>query len=131
MYNRPLRIVIADDDATTRMVLRLLLTEHGFTVVGEAGDGERALELCASAKPDLAFLDIDMPKLNGKDAAQKIRQTDPGIAIIIVSALSTLDNVRDAMQAGAGAFVVKPFTTAKLVGAIDSCMKTHKNTSHG
>lgn len=116
-------MVIADDDATTRAALRFLLQEHFYTVVGEAADGERAIELCASLKPKIVFLDIDMPKLNGNQAAQKLRETQPDIGIVVVSALSTMDNVQQALQSGASAFVVKPFNAAKLIGAIENCLK--------
>ena len=118
-----IRVVIADDDATTRAALRLLLQEHHYTVVGEAPDGERAIELCAGLKPQIVFLDIDMPKLNGNQAAQKLRELQPEIGIVVISALSTLDNVQQALQSGASAFVVKPFNAAKLIGAIDNCLK--------
>lgn len=117
------RVVIADDDATTRTVLRLLLQEHACIVVGEASDGERALELCATLKPQIAFLDIDMPKLSGNQVAQELRQLHPGIGIVIVSALSTVENVQQARLSGASAFIVKPFTGAKLIDAIASCLK--------
>lgn len=131
MNNEQIKVVIADDDATTRLVLRLLLTEHGFDVVGEAANGEAAIELCEKARPNLAFLDIDMPKLDGNQAARKIRQLHPDIAIIIVSAVSTLDNVRTAMQSGAGAFVVKPFSAAKLIDAINACTKNSQRSLNG
>ncbi|WP_158592223.1 response regulator transcription factor [Noviherbaspirillum sedimenti] len=118
-----INVVVADDDATTRAALRLLLQDHFYTVVGEAADGERAVELCMALKPHVVFLDIDMPKLNGNQAAQRLRELHPEIGIVVVSALSTLDNVQQARQSGASAFVVKPFNAAKLIGAIDSCLK--------
>jgi DNA-binding NarL/FixJ family response regulator len=121
--NETVKIVIADDDATTRYVLRLLLQEQLYSVVGEAGDGEKAVELCALHKPNIAFIDIHMPGMNGHDASQQIRQNNPQTAIIMISALSTLDNVRQAMQAGAGGFVVKPFSAVKLTEAINNCLK--------
>jgi DNA-binding NarL/FixJ family response regulator len=123
--NEFIKIVIADDDATTRYVLRLLLQEQLYNVVGEAGDGEKLVELCALHKPDIAFVDIQMPNMNGHEASQKIRQQHPATSIIMISALSTLDNVRQAMQAGAHAFVVKPFSAVKLTEAIDNCLKKH------
>lgn len=94
-----------------------------YSVVGEAPDGERAVELCAGLKPDVVFLDIDMPKLNGNQAAQKLRELQPNIGIVVVSALSTIENVQQAQLSGASAFVVKPFNAAKLIGAIDNCVK--------
>jgi YesN/AraC family two-component response regulator len=119
----PLTIVIADDDNTTCHVLRLLLREHGHQVVGEAHDGEKAVELCGIFKPDIAFLDIDMPRLTGHEAAKKIKETNPDIGVIIVSAMSTMANVQSAMEAGVSGFVVKPFNAVKVVAAIGNCMK--------
>lgn len=121
--NELVKIVIADDDSTTRYVLRLLLQEQLFNVVGEADDGEKAVELCAAHKPHIAFLDIHMPKMSGHAASQQIRQQNPSTGIIMISALSTLDNVRQAMEAGASGFVVKPFSAVKLTEAINNCLK--------
>lgn len=118
-----LEVVIADDDATTRTVLRLLLQEQSCIIVGEASDGERAIELCSTLKPHIVFLDIDMPKLSGNQVAQEVSRLHPGVGIVIVSALSTVDNVRQARMSGASAFIVKPFTAAKLIDAIENCCK--------
>jgi CheY-like chemotaxis protein len=122
---KELNILIADDDSTTCHVLRLLLREHGHQVVAEAHDGEKAVELCEFHRPDIAFLDIDMPKMNGHSAAERIRQNAPGIGMIMVTNLPTLDNVQRALQIGISGFVVKPFNATKVVEAIDNCMK-HK-----
>ncbi len=123
-----IRVVVADDDATTRMSLRLMLLEHAYTVAGEAADGERAVELCAALKPHIVFLDIEMPKLNGHQAAQQVHELHPEIGIVVVSALPTLENVQQARQAGASAFVVKPFNAAKLIDAIENCLKRHQKS---
>lgn len=122
-YGKNVNILIADDDRVTRSVLRLMLQEQLYTVVGEATDGEKAVEMCLSQKPDIAFIDIDMPKLNGHQAAQQIRQDNQNIKIIMISALATMSNVQQAMQAGASGFVVKPFNAVKVIEAIDNCLK--------
>lgn len=124
--NEQVKIVIADDDATTRFVLRLLLQEQLYDVVGEAADGEKAIAMCATYQPHIAFIDIQMPKMNGHDASQHIRQQNPNTRIIMISALSTRDNVQQSMQAGASGFVVKPFSAVKLIEAIDHCLKKNK-----
>ena len=124
-FPKELNVVIADDDSTTRRVLRLLLREHGHQVVAEAHDGEKAVELCDTHKPDIAFIDIDMPRMDGHHAAEKIRQNTPGVGMIMISNLPTLDNVQKALQAGASGFVVKPFNAIKVAEAIDNCLK-HK-----
>ncbi|MFC7514622.1 response regulator transcription factor [Herbaspirillum sp. GCM10030257] len=119
----PFRIVIADDDSTTCSVLRLLLQEHGHLVIGEAHDGEKAVDMCEIHKPDIAFLDIQMPRLTGHDAARRIVERTPDVGIIIVSAVPTLENVQAALQAGAASFVVKPFNAVKVVDAIEQCRR--------
>jgi CheY-like chemotaxis protein len=120
---KALNILIADDDSTTRHVLRLLLREHGHQVVAEANDGDKAVELAEVHKPDIAFLDIDMPRMDGHSAAERIRQAAPGVGMIMVTNLPTLDNVQKALQIGINGFVVKPFNAIKVVEAIDNCMK--------
>lgn len=122
-HHKQLNIVIADDDSTTCHVLRLLLREHGHEVVAEARDGEKAVMLCETHQPDIAFLDIDMPRMDGHQAAKKIRQSAPGVGMIMISALATIDNVKKALEAGASGFVVKPFNAVKVVEAIDSCLR--------
>lgn len=120
---KELNIIIADDDTVTCRALRMLLNEHGHRVVGEAHDGEKAVELCATHLPDLAFLDINMPRLDGFEAAARIRDTAPKVGLIMVTAVPTLDNVQRALQVGIGGFVVKPFNAVKVVDAIGKCMK--------
>ena len=121
--HKELNILIADDDRTTRHVLRLLLREHGHQVVAEAFDGEKAVEMCELHKPDIAFLDIDMPKMDGHSAAQRIKEKAPDVGMIMVTNLPTLDNVQKALQIGITGFVVKPFNAIKVVDAIAHCMK--------
>lgn len=122
-HRKQLNIVIADDDSTTCHVLRLLLREHGHQVVAEARDGEKAVSLCETHQPDIAFLDIDMPRMDGHHAAQKIRRSAPGVGMIMISALPTLDNVKKAVEAGASGFVVKPFNAVKVAEAIENCLR--------
>lgn len=120
---KTINIVIADDDTMTRHALRLLLREYGYTVVGEAADGEKAVEMCVIHKPDIAFVDINMPKMDGNQAAEQIRQNNQNVGLIMISSLPTVSNVQQAMQTGASGFVVKPFNAVKVVEAIDNCLK--------
>lgn len=120
---KELNILIADDDSTTCHVLRLLLREHGHQVVAEAHDGEKAVELCETHKPDIAFLDIDMPRMDGHAAAERIKHLAPGVAMIMVTNLPTLDNVQKALQIGISGFVVKPFNALKVAQAINNCLR--------
>lgn len=116
-------IVIADDDSVTCLVLRMLLHEHGCKVVGEAHNGEKAIALCVEHRPHIVFLDINMPRLDGHHAADRIRQASPGVTVIMITTQPTLDNVQKAIQVGAGGFIVKPFNAVKVMETIDNCMK--------
>ena len=122
-WRNPLNILVADDDATTRRVLRLLLHESGHRVVAEAPDGEKAIELCDAHRPHLAFLDIDMPGVDGHEAARRIRAAHPKTGMIMVSAVPTRENVQSALDAGACGFVVKPFNALKVEEAIRNWLK--------
>jgi YesN/AraC family two-component response regulator len=118
-----LSFVIADDDRMTRSILRRLLSEHQHHIVGEAADGEKAIQLCREHQPDVAFLDIDMPHVDGHEAARAIRESCQQTQIVMVSSLATLPNVQQALQAGACAFVVKPFNSAKVNDVVQQCQR--------
>ena len=112
------RVVIAEDEALIRLDLAEMLGEEGYDVVGQAGDGERAIELAEELRPDLVVLDVKMPKLDGISAAQRI--AEQRIApVVILTAFSQRDLVERARDAGAMAYLVKPFSKSDLVPAIE------------
>jgi response regulator NasT len=112
------RVVIAEDEALIRMDLAEMLAEEGYDVVGEAGDGERAVELVESVRPDLVILDVKMPKLDGIAAAERIARQRIA-PVVMLTAFSQRDLVERARDAGAMAYLVKPFVQADLVPAIE------------
>ena len=115
---QPRRVVIAEDEALIRLDLREMLEEEGYVVVGEAGDGERAVELAEKERPDLVVLDVKMPKLDGISAAERI--AGARIApIVILTAFSQRELVERAREAGAMAYLVKPFAKTDLLPAIE------------
>lgn len=114
---QPLRVVIADDESLIRLDLKEMLQRMGHTVIGEAGDGRRAVELAARLRPDLVILDIRMPELDGIDAAKEIAMARLA-PVLLLTAYSQRDLVERAMSAGVFAYVVKPFTEASLLPAI-------------
>ena len=107
-FPRP-RVVIAEDEALIRMDLAEMLAEEGYDVVGEAGDGERAVELVESLRPDLVILDVKMPRLDGIAAAERIARQRIS-AVVMLTAFSQRDLVERARDAGAMAYLVKPFS---------------------
>jgi AmiR/NasT family two-component response regulator len=114
----PFRVVIAEDEALIRLDLKEMLEEDGYVVAGEAGDGETAVKLTESLKPDLVIMDIKMPGLDGISAAERIT-ADHLAPVVILTAFSQRELVMRARDAGAMAFLVKPFTKADLVPAIE------------
>jgi len=114
----PRRVVIAEDEALIRLDLAEMLAEEGYDVVGQAGDGERAVELAEELRPDLVVLDVKMPKLDGIAAAERI--ASQRIApVVILTAFSQRELVERARDAGAMAYLVKPFTKSDLVPAVE------------
>ena len=101
------RIVIADDEALIRMGLRAMLEEAGYRVVGEASDGRRAVELVQRLRPDLVFLDVKMPEMDGLAAAARIQELCP-TPVVLLTAYSERELVKQAQQAGVLAYLVKP-----------------------
>ena len=116
--DRPTTVVIAEDEALIRLDLREMLEEEGYAVVGEAGDGERAVELAQQLRPDLVLLDVRMPLLDGISAAERI-VAERIAPVVMVTAYSQREQVERARDAGAMAYVVKPFTIADLLPAIE------------
>jgi len=112
------RVVIAEDEAIIRLDLREILEEQGYEVVGETGRGDEAVTLVRDHVPDLAILDIRMPGMDGLAAAREIA-TDGRSAVLILTAFSQRNLIEEARDAGALAYLIKPFTQAELVPAIE------------
>jgi response regulator NasT len=114
----PTRVVVAEDEVLIRLDLVEMLTEEGYEVVGQAGDGEAAVELTTELRPDLVVMDVKMPKLDGISAAEKIA-SERIAPVVMLTAFSQRELVDRARQAGAMAYVVKPFGKADLIPAIE------------
>jgi two-component system, response regulator PdtaR len=113
-----LKVLVVEDEALIRMDLAEMLTEEGYVVAGEAGDGEQALELARRLHPDLVIMDIKMPKVDGITAAAAI--VEERIApVVMLTAFSQRDLIEQARDAGAMAYLVKPFARHELVPAIE------------
>ena len=112
------RVLLAEDEALIRLDLREMLEEEGFDVVGEAADGEQAVELATSLTPDLVICDVKMPKMDGITAAAQIAK-DRIAPVVILTAFSQRDLIERARDAGAMAYLVKPFQKRDLLPAIE------------
>jgi response regulator NasT len=122
MTTKAARILVAEDETLIRMDLVEMLREAGYDVVGEATNGSEAITLAEELKPDLAILDVKMPVLDGISAAEKIIGISP---VLMLTAFSQRDLVERARDAGAMAYVVKPFTIEDLVPAIEIAISRH------
>ncbi|MDQ2638235.1 MAG: ANTAR domain-containing response regulator [Actinomycetota bacterium] len=122
------RVLVAEDEALIRMDLAEMLREEGYEVVGEAGDGQEAVDLAERLKPDLVIMDVKMPRRDGIDAASEIagKRIAP---IVILTAFSQRDLVERARDAGAMAYLVKPFTITDLVPAIEVAVSRFREIS--
>jgi AmiR/NasT family two-component response regulator len=117
------RVIVAEDESLIRMDIVETLKSQGFDVVGEAGDGNKAVELAFELKPDLVVMDIKMPDLDGLSAAEKISELK--IPVVLLTAFSQQELVTRAAEVGAMAFLVKPFSPQDLLPAIEIALSRH------
>jgi len=118
------RVVIAEDEALIRMDLAEMLQEEGYDVVAEAGDGETAVKLAQEHRPDLVILDVKMPVLAGISAAERIAE-ERVAPVLILTAFSQRELVERAREAGAMAYLVKPFSKSDLVPAVEMAVSRY------
>ncbi|MBO6137894.1 MAG: response regulator [Lachnospiraceae bacterium] len=111
-------ILICDDAAFMRMMIKDILTKNGYNVAGEAENGAKAVEKYAEVKPDLVLMDITMPEMDGIQALKKIKGSDPSAMVIMCSAMGQQAMVIEAIQAGAKDFIVKPFQAERVLEAV-------------
>ena len=111
-------ILICDDAAFMRMMIKDILTKNGYTVAGEAENGAVAVEKYLETKPDLVMMDITMPEKDGIQALKEIRAKDPSASVIMCSAMGQQAMVIEAIQNGARDFIVKPFAADRILEAV-------------
>lgn len=115
-------ILVVDDAAFMRVMLKDILTKGGHQIVGEAGNGVEAIEQYKKLKPDLVTMDITMPEMEGIEAVKRIKQEDPKAKVIMCSAMGQQLMVVQAIQAGANDFVVKPFQPDRVLEAVKKAL---------
>lgn len=121
----PVRVVLAEDEAIIRLDLRETLEDEGYQIVGDTGRGDHAVELVAELDPDVVILDIKMPGLDGIEAARRIAASHDA-AVVILTAFSQRDLINQAIEAGALAYLVKPFQRSDLVPAVEVALARHR-----
>ena len=113
-----MRILICDDAAFMRMMIKDILSKNGYNVAGEAENGAKAVEKYNELKPDLVLMDITMPEMDGIQALKAIKGADPAALVIMCSAMGQQAMVIEAIQAGAKDFIVKPFQADRVLEAV-------------
>ncbi len=116
-------ILIVDDTAFMRKMLRDIFEKCNFNVVGEAANGKEAVAMYEELLPDLTTMDITMPEMDGIEALKAIRKIDPAAQVVMVSALGLQDKVLNAVKAGAKNFIVKPFDEKKVIDVVNAVLK--------
>lgn len=122
--NKP-SVLIVDDDAVMRFILKGILRDADYEIAGEASSGEAALVACRQFCPDVVLLDIEMPGMNGMEVLHDIRKGFPTIKVIMISASVTQDRVQDAVASGAAGFIVKPFKAGRVLDDIKVALAKH------
>ena len=117
-----INVLIVDDLAFIKIVLRDILEKSGFRVVGEASNGEEAINLYLDKRPDVVLMDITMPGMDGLTALKRIRELDPAARVIICSALGQQRLIVQAIQLGAKDFIVKPFQPQRVISALKKAL---------
>ncbi|NJP36342.1 response regulator [Alkalicoccus luteus] len=113
------KVLVVDDAAFMRMMIKDILEKNGFIIAGEAADGAQALEMYKELSPDLVTMDITMPEMDGISSLKEIKKHDPDANVIMCSAMGQQAMVIDAIQAGARDFIVKPFQADRVLEAIN------------
>ena len=111
-------ILICDDAAFMRMMIKDILTKNGYNIAGEAENGAKAVEKYNELTPDLVLMDITMPEMDGIQALKKIKETDPNASVIMCSAMGQQAMVIESIQSGAKDFIVKPFQADRVLEAV-------------
>jgi two-component system chemotaxis response regulator CheY len=120
----PVRVMVVDDDNLMREVLKALLRDEHFAVVGEARDGQSALTLLERTTPDIVCLDVNMPGMSGIDVLKTIRSRYPDIRVVMITGDSTMSTVREAVGFGAMGYIIKPFKAGRVTSSLRAAMKT-------
>jgi len=118
-----IRVLLADDHQMLREGLRRSLAEEGFDIVGEAENGEQAVQMAADLQPDIVLMDVSMPEMDGVDATRAIRSTDTATQVIMLTMHADKDVLADAIRAGASGYLVKDCSTDEVAEAVRMAVK--------
>ena len=122
------RILIVDDSFYMRTMLKNMLTDAGYEVVGEAANGQQALEMASATRPDLITLDVILPDNTGLDVLKGIREEQPDVKVVMCSAVGQEVIVNEALESGATAYIVKPFSEEKVLEIVGSALQNSSSS---
>lgn len=123
------KVLIVDDNDLMRTLLRGILRSESCQVVGEAKNGKLALELIERTFPDVVFLDVMMPEMDGLEVLQYIKERHPHIKVIMITGNPSVENVQESIQGGASGFIVKPFNTARVLDTLQKALQGAEKTA--
>ena len=118
-------ILVCDDAAFMRMMIKDILTKNGYNVAGEAENGAKAVEKYKEVKPDLVMMDITMPEMDGIQALKKLLAYDPNVKVIMITAAGQQSKLIEALKIGAKKFITKPFEKEEIIKNVDVVMKEY------
>ncbi|MBC3875666.1 response regulator [Undibacterium flavidum] len=118
--NKDISVLIVDDNDMTRETLRVILRHDGYNVVGEAHDGDSALEAATRLKPDIILLDVVMPKVSGIEALKSIRMIMQDVFVLMVTANKDQDTVSEVVKSGISGYIIKPFNAKKVLDTVQA-----------
>ncbi|MBL8396107.1 MAG: response regulator [Candidatus Accumulibacter sp.] len=128
--SRP-KVLVVDDNDLMRTLLRGMLRESDYDVIGEARNGVAALELTERLQPDIICMDLVMPEMNGVEALQAIKARHPDVIVVMITGSPSVDNVRESIRNGASGFIIKPFNAGKLLDTIDRAWQSTRREFNG
>ena len=117
------RVLVVDDDMLMREVLKAILRSEGFTVAGEATDGQGGLVLVERLRPDAVCLDVNMPGISGLDTLKILRDKFPEVRVVMITGDASTSTVRDAVSLGAVGYIIKPFNAGRVADALRAAFR--------
>lgn len=127
MNKQNIRVVVVDDDKLMRDVLKAILRDEGYTVAGEAANGEAALALCDKSRPDVVCLDVNMPGMTGLEVLKALRKKHPDTRVVMITGDASMGTVREAVGLGALCYIIKPFNPGRVADALKACLLPNNN----
>ncbi|MFZ4535549.1 response regulator [Propionivibrio sp.] len=120
------KVLIVDDNEVMRTLLRGILRNEVYQIIGEARNGTLALQFIERSKPDIVIMDVMMPEMDGLEALQNIKEKNPEIVVVMITGNPSVDIVQESIHGGASGFIIKPFNSAKVLDTLDRAWQTRK-----